>query len=101
MSLPSLKNFAKRKLNKQQIESIKNIVQPPWLYSSLSKHLIIILGCQRSGTTLTYLILNSHPQIKGIDETESNYCFPNPSILYYNWIRGYTTCLKLPIKHLI
>ena len=96
MNLLSLKNIAKRKLNEQQIESIKNIVQPPWLYSSLSKHLIIILGCQRSGTTLTYLILNSHPRIKGIDETESNYCFPHPRILYYNWLRGYTTCLKLP-----
>ena len=96
MSLLSLKNIAKSKLNKKQLELIKNIVQPPWLYSSLSKNLIIVLGCQRSGTTLTYLILNSHPRIKGIDETESNYCFPHPNILYYNWIRGYKTCLKLP-----
>ena len=96
MSLSSLKNTAKRKLNREQIELLKNLVQPPWLYSSRSKHLIIILGCQRSGTTLTYLILNSHSQIKGIDETESNYCFPHPSILAYNWMRGYTTCLKLP-----
>lgn len=106
MNLLSLKNIAKSQLNKQQLKLIKNIVQPPWLYSSLSKNLIIILGCQRSGTTLTYLILNSHPQIKGIDETESNYCFPHPNILYYNWIRGYKTCFKLPnqtfnLEHII
>lgn len=31
---------------------------------------IIITGCQRSGTTLLNLILDSHPQIKGIDEME-------------------------------
>lgn len=106
MNLLSLKNFAKSTLNQKQIGLIKDVVQPPWLYSSLSKNLIIILGCQRSGTTLTYLILNSHPRIKGIDETESNYCFPHPSVLYYHWIRGYKTCCKLPnqtfnLEHII
>ena len=29
---------------------------------------ILITGCQRSGTTLLNLILDSHPQIKGVDE---------------------------------
>ena len=31
---------------------------------------IFITGCQRSGTTLLSLILDSHPQIRGIDEME-------------------------------
>jgi hypothetical protein len=31
---------------------------------------VLITGCQRSGTTLLYLILDSHPQIRGMDEWE-------------------------------
>jgi hypothetical protein len=31
---------------------------------------ILITGCQRSGTTLLHLILDSHPEIHGIDEIE-------------------------------
>ncbi len=30
--------------------------------------IILITGCQRSGTTLLHLILNSHPQVHSIDE---------------------------------
>lgn len=31
---------------------------------------ILITGCQRSGTTLVHLILDSHPQITGVDEMD-------------------------------
>lgn len=31
---------------------------------------VLITGCQRSGTTLLSLILDSHPQIRSVDETE-------------------------------
>lgn len=31
---------------------------------------ILITGCQRSGTTLLSLVLNSHPQIQGVDEVD-------------------------------
>ncbi len=31
---------------------------------------ILITGCQRSGTTLLSLVLDSHPQIQGIDEVD-------------------------------
>lgn len=34
---------------------------------------ILITGCQRSGTTLLHLILDSHPDIHGIDETQFHY----------------------------
>lgn len=40
---------------------------------------IIITGCQRSGTTLTSLILDSHPDIKGVDEFD----FLPPMIFRY------------------
>ena len=33
-------------------------------------HVILITGCQRSGTTLLNLILDSHPDVHGVDEME-------------------------------
>lgn len=91
----SFKNSISSKLTKRQTRFLRNIVEPPFLYSFLSKDSVLILGCQRSGTTLTYLIFNSHPQVKGIDETETGYAFPHQSILYRNSIKNYLTCLKL------
>ncbi len=97
MSLISLlKNSLTNKLTINQTRLLRNIVEPPFLYSQLSKHSVLILGCQRSGTTLTFLILNSHPQVKGIDESESNYSFPHQNVLYNNCKNNYLTCLKLP-----
>lgn len=92
----SLKNLVTKNLNNNQTRLIRNLVEPPFLYSQLSKQSILILGCQRSGTTLTFLILNSHPQVKGIDETETSYSFPHQSVLYRNSINNYLTCFKLP-----
>ncbi|MEM9275925.1 MAG: sulfotransferase [Cyanobacteria bacterium P01_F01_bin.143] len=40
---------------------------------------ILITGCQRSGTTLLKLILNSHPEIQVIDED----CFRNDNLADY------------------
>jgi protein-tyrosine sulfotransferase len=92
----SLKNSVTENLTINQTRLLRNIVEPPFLYSQRSKHLVLVLGCQRSGTTLTYLILNSHPQIKGIDETESNYSFPHQSFLYRHTKNNCLACLKLP-----
>lgn len=36
----------------------------------MSNKPVLITGCQRSGTTLLNLILDSHPMIRGIDEAE-------------------------------
>ena len=65
---------------------------------ALSPNLILILGCQRSGTTLALLMLQAHPQIKGIDETEfpSPYPFPSSLALYYYQLQKKSLCLKLP-----
>lgn len=92
----SLKNIVTKNLNSNQTRLIRNLVEPPFLYSKFSKQSALILGCQRSGTTLLFLILNSHPQIKGIDETETGYSFPHQNILYRNSIKDYLTCFKLP-----
>lgn len=94
--ISSLKNSVTNNLTINQTRLLRNIVEPPFLYSQLSKHSTLILGCQRSGTTLIYLILNAHPQVKGIDETETNYSFPHQSVLYNNSKNNYLTCLKLP-----
>jgi hypothetical protein len=94
--LNSLKNSITKKLTDRQTRFLRNLVEPPFLYSHSSKRSVLILGCQRSGTTLTYLIFNSHPQVKGIDETDTDYSFPHQSILYLNTFKNYLTCLKLP-----
>jgi hypothetical protein len=94
--ITSFKNLLTKKLDRKQTMLIRNLIEPPWLYSLLSKQSILILGCQRSGTTLTFLLLNSHPQIKGIDETQTGYSFPHQSVLYRNLIDNYLTCFKLP-----
>lgn len=55
---------------------------------------ILITGCQRSGTTLIRLILNSHPNILSIDEDRFDY----PSINTYlnaQWLPPFV-CFKLP-----
>lgn len=55
---------------------------------------ILITGCQRSGTTLMRLVLNSHPKILSIDEDRFHF----PSInTYLNapWLPRYV-CFKLP-----
>jgi len=55
---------------------------------------ILITGCQRSGTTLMNLVLNSHPDILCIDEDRFRY----PSINTYlnaQWLPAFV-CFKLP-----
>lgn len=56
---------------------------------------IIITGCQRSGTTLLNLILDSHPQIRGVDEME----FRNDKLKEYLEHPDYHPCVsfKLPV----
>ena len=39
-----------------------------WLARTLSSKLVLIFGCQRSGTTLLYMLLTSHPGITGKDD---------------------------------
>jgi len=71
----------------------------PWndrtLYQHMSNQIILITGCQRSGTTLLHLILDSHPEVHGIDEMQFN---PQRTLEYIN-SPGFAPCIsfKLPV----
>jgi protein-tyrosine sulfotransferase len=94
-----LTNIARKKLSEEQKYFWRNLLNARLISPPLSDSLVLILGCQRSGTTLTLLLLNAHPQITGIDETEfpSPYPFPNSGVLLANRIKHDLTCLKLPV----
>lgn len=62
----------------------------------LSSRLILILGCQRSGTTLTYMLLSSHPRIMGRDESEIGFSLPTWKLLLGAYLKGQYLCCKLP-----
>lgn len=66
------------------------------LTNMLSNKLILILGCARSGTTLTFMVLTSHPSIKGKDEGEANFDFPKGRELLDNFLHRKFTCFKMP-----
>ena len=60
----------------------------------MSKTPILITGCQRSGTTLLNLILDSHPEMMSIDEDKFDYRFIN-TYLHAEWLPQYIS-FKLP-----
>jgi len=61
---------------------------------------ILITGCQRSGTTLLNLILDSHPTISGIDETYFRDAFDTQKMhsALQRTRRYKHTCFKLPME---
>lgn len=67
-------------------------------YWFTSRKFILILGCQRSGTTLLYMMLTSHSSITGRNEDEAFYRFPPVRVLAMNMFRSKYTCYKLPTK---
>ncbi|OGW76815.1 MAG: hypothetical protein A3J52_02635 [Omnitrophica bacterium RIFCSPHIGHO2_02_FULL_49_9] len=64
----------------------------------LSRNVIFILGCQRSGTTLCYMMLTSHPRITGLNEDESGNRYPTWRQILKNTLGGQRTCYKLIVK---
>jgi len=80
-----IKDVLNDNLSHNNLKKIRDISYsfsyPPSSYSQLAERLVLILGCQRSGNTLTYLMLNAHPSIHGIDESDVGYVFPTPSEL--------------------
>lgn len=93
-----LSELIKKNLTIEQKDILRDAVNFRIFSPVLSDKLILILGCQRSGTTLALLMLQAHPQIKGIDETEFPSPFPFPSSLdlYVHKLRKKSICLKLP-----
>jgi protein-tyrosine sulfotransferase len=96
--LKPLAELVKTNLTVGQKNVLRDAVNLRVFSPALSNNLILILGCQRSGTTLALLMLQAHPQIKGIDETEFSSPFPFPSslALYSYKLQKKSICLKLP-----
>jgi hypothetical protein len=71
---------------------------------TLSKHLILVLGAQRSGTTLMFLMLTAHPKMTGLDESHARpICgtvdlLPPWPVIAANLFLGKRTLYKLPVS---
>jgi hypothetical protein len=84
-----------------QASAQKRLHNLPWLeptVARLSRNLVLILGTQRSGTTLQYYILNAHSSMEGLDENYSHQQYPSPALLLMNQALGNRTVFKLPTK---
>jgi hypothetical protein len=95
-----IKNFLKKRLTDSQKRIVRRAagVLDSWIGTLLSFKLILVFGCQRSGTTLVYMLLTAHPMINGKDESECNFSFPKGSELLINYLHGKMTCFKLPTR---
>ncbi len=93
-----LKAVAQVTLSDTQKDVFRNAVNLRFFSPELSKNLVLILGCQRSGTTLLLLMLQAHSKVKGVDETALPYSLPFPSSpsLFYRQLQRQLICLKLP-----
>jgi len=74
------------------------IAYTPVLTRVLSRNLILIMGCQRSGTTLLYMMISSHPRIAGLNEDEAGYMYPTWLRLLLDLLCRKRTCFKLPTR---
>ena len=82
---------------KQFKYQIRNLLALRFFTTIVSENLFLIFGCQRSGTTLLLSVLNAHPQITAVDETEfpSPYPFPSAQRLAVNKITNHYLCFKI------
>ena len=76
---------------------IRNLLALRFFTALVSENLFFIFGCQRSGTTLLLSVLNAHPQITAVDETEfpSPYPFPSAQRLAINRLTNHYLCFKI------
>lgn len=68
------------------------------LNTRASPNLVMVLGCQRSGTTLAFLMLTAHPRLVGLDELDSRGALPTWPALLTNAAAGRKTVFKLPTR---
>jgi LPS sulfotransferase NodH len=64
----------------------------------LSGRFTMILGAQRSGTTLLFMMLTSHRAVDGLDENESFLKFPSTKHLLRAALQRQELCYKLPTR---
>jgi hypothetical protein len=64
---------------------------------SLSGRVALVLGSQRSGTTLMFLMLTAHPRMTGLDEIHAKFDLPPWPVVAANALQGKRTVYKLPI----
>jgi len=74
----------------------KTVSHIPFFNRLLSNKLILILGTQRSGTTLLFLMLTAHDRITGLDENYADFTYPSWPVFATNGLRGKRTLYKLP-----
>ena len=95
-------SFLKMRLRPWQKVLLKKVynttLNNKWFCRILSSRVIIVLGCQRSGTTLLYMLITAHSKITGKDESESNYDFPKAINLLVSFWNSKLICYKLPNK---
>jgi hypothetical protein len=63
---------------------------------TLSENMVLITGCQRSGTTLLLLLIGAHSKVRGFDESEVYHCLPSARHLLKSQLKGLTVCWKNP-----
>lgn len=79
-----------------RIKFIRSLAGVKFLNRKFSNNLIFILGCQRSGTTLMFLMMTSHPKMTGLDEAYlQGYCPFWPYFAFNSLFKKKTVC-KLP-----
>jgi len=103
-----IKGKLKEALTSKQINTLLKIynycysnflkVLDDYICRTLSYKLILILGCQRSGTTLLLMLLTAHQKIRGKDEDESGFSFPGTFAFVGALLRGKKVCYKLPTR---
>lgn len=76
---------------------LRNLLALRFLSAAVSGNLFLIFGCQRSGTTLLLSVLNAHPKITAVDETEfpSPYPFPSAQRLMLQKASNAYLCFKI------
>ncbi|MFL7868010.1 MAG: sulfotransferase, partial [Anaerolineales bacterium] len=76
---------------------VRNIGEYPPLRRLFSSRFALVVGSQRSGTTLMFLMLTAHPRITGLDEHHAEFALPRWPVIAVNAALGKRTLYKLPM----
>ena len=76
---------------------IREVGEYAILRKFLSSRFSLIVGSQRSGTTLMFLMLMAHPKVTGLDEHHAEFALPRWPVIAVNALRGMQTIYKLPM----